>query len=195
MAEPEYRGPNTPRTHVDDIGDEKTVEQVSRSGWRSWWVWTVVALLIIGWAYWGTGGRGWVRGRHHTQSANATGPSVHVSGPGVQVLKADNKRPFIGQQFSANHVPVQEKVNDRAIWIGSSNETPILAVVSTDTVGSNQKVDLGTIINATGTVEKAPPEAQAKAEWALPDKDAKQLEQEGAYIQISQLAYPQVPQR
>ena len=193
MAEPEYRGPNGPRTHIDDIGDEKTIERQSRGGWRWWWIWAVVALLIVGWAYWGTGGRGWVRGNHHSQSANATGPSVHVSGPGVQVLKAQDKRTFIGKEFSAKDVPVQQKVNDRAIWIGSSNQTPILAVVNAGVIGTNQKVDLGTVINATGIVQKAPSESQAKAEWALPDKDAQELEKEGAYVQVSQLAFPQQP--
>lgn len=193
MAGPERRDPNVPRTHVDDIGDEKTVERVSRSGWQWWWVWAVVALLVAGWAYWGTGGRHWVRGVQHQESAHATGPSVHTTGPGVQVLKAQDKRSFIGQQFSANDVPVQQKVNDRAIWIGTSNQKPILAVVDADVIGSNQKVDLGTVIDATGIVQKAPSEAQAKAEWALPDKDAKQLEQEGAYVQLSQLTFPDQP--
>jgi len=193
MAGLESRGPNLPRTHVNDIGDQNVVERQSRGGWRWWWIWGVIALLIVGWAYWGTGGRGWVHGAQHTQSANAIGPSVHVPGPGVQILKAQDKRSFIGKEFTVKDVPVQQKVNDRAIWIGSSNEKPMLAVVNADVIGSNRKVDLGTVINATGIVEKAPPEAQAKAEWNLPEQDAQQLEKEGAYVQLSQLAFPEQP--
>ena len=40
-------------------------------------------------------------------------------------------------------------------------------------------------------MRKAPSEAQVKREWSLPDQDAKQLEQEGAYVQVSQLTVPQ----
>ena len=56
---------------------------------------------------------------------------------------------------------------------------------------SGENVNRGKLVDTTGTVRKAPSEAQVKREWSLPDQDAKQLEQEGAYVQVSQLTVPQ----
>ena len=114
-----------------------------------------------------------------------------MTGPGVQVLDARNKQPFIGRYFEANHVPVEQKVNDRAIWIGGNN--PMLAVVSSNSKSTStaKRVDSGNMIDAKGSIKKAPPATEAKREWSLSDQDASRLEHEGAYIQVSQLTVPQ----
>ena len=215
MALPERRDVNQPPTHVNDLGDQKVVEQVSRGGWRWWWVWPVIVALVIWWAGWGWGGTGgWWFGRTHSQntaipapagstttqtlanagakqpqtsvSADAGSPETAMTGPGVQILTAANKQAFIGQSFSADRVPVNQKVSKHAMWIGGDH--PMLAVVPGN--GNDKAVDTGKIVDAAGTVKKAPPAPQAKREWSLSNQDASRLEQEGAYIELSQVNIP-----
>ena len=220
MAEPQGRDPKQVRSHVDDIGDEREVERISRGGWRWWWIWPVVLALAFWWAGWGWGGTGgWWWGRVNSQNtripakpgsvttetlANAgaqqtidrkpltnsygRGPAQAMTGPGVPVLTAQDKKTFVGQQFAASDVPVQQKVNDRAMWIGEKQ--PMLAVVIGQDKDTANKLVHGQVVDATGKVEKAPSEAQAKREWNLSDKDASHLEHEGAYIEVSQLTVP-----
>jgi hypothetical protein len=51
----------------------------------------------------------------------------------------------------------------------------------------NADIAPGVRVNITGTVARAPSAAQAKRMWALSDNDAKQLEQQGAYVQATQV--------
>lgn len=219
MALPERRNPDAPRIHVDDIGDEQEVERSSRGGWRWWWIWAVVAGLVIWWATWGWDGSGGYMRSHNNSQPVAQVPGTTVTthanlgtnsttqgtstasqtnstnaqeaGQGVQILTAQDKKTYIGKHFEATNVPVQEKVNDHAMWIGAANQ-PMLAVVSkTGNDAAGIDANSGSMVNATGTVEKAPSEAQAKREWSLSNEDAQRLEKEGAYIQVSQLTAPE----
>jgi hypothetical protein len=216
MAEPERRDINQPPTHVDDLGDQRVVERETRGGWRWWWVVPVIIALAVWWAGWGWGGTGgWWWGRVQSEntripakagattaetlanagaqqpstsaSADKGGPETSMTGPGVPILAAADKQAFIGKSFSADRVPVNEKVSDHAMWIGGAH--PMLAVVAGN--GNEKAVDTGKIVVAAGTVKKAPPARQARREWSLSNQDATRLEQEGAYIQISELNVPQ----
>lgn len=111
-----------------------------------------------------------------------------MNGPGVQVLNATDKASFINKPFQANDVPVQGKVNDHVLWIGANNSSRMLTILSgAANNAANANIGQGNLVNVTGTVEKAPPIAQAKSQWHLNDSQAKLLEQEGAYIQASQV--------
>jgi hypothetical protein len=220
MALSDNRDPNLPRTHVNDLGDQTSVERASRGGWRWWWIWPVVIALVLWWAGWGWGGTGgWWFGRTNIKQnsaipapagsrttetianagakqpltnagADAGGarPQDQMVGPGVQILQAQNKRAYIGKEFLASDVPVQQKASDRAVWIGGNNT--MLAVVPRNSDKAADNTTPGRLVNAKGTVEKAPSAAKAKREWSLSDEDASRLEQEGAYIQVSQLTQP-----
>lgn len=187
----------------------------------------MVVALAFWWAGWGWGGTGgWWFGRtgHQNTSipapagplttetaanagakqpltsagAAAGGPESQVAAPGEQVLGSDDKRAFIGKHFEAHDVRVQQKVNDRAMWIGESNG--MLAVVSPRAAANNvaaNQIAPGNTVDAQGTVVKAPPGSVAKREWALSAQDTSRLEKEGAYIEVSQLTVPQqgVPPR
>lgn len=208
--------PKGPPTHVDDLGDERRVERVSRGGWRWWWIWPVIIALILwwaGWGWWGTGGWWFGNTAHNTRipapagsrttetlaNAGAKQPLTNagaaaggakqqmMTGPDVQVLTATNKKAFIGQPFDADNVPVQQKLNNRAMWIGG--DAPILAVVSGSGVPGT--VNQGELVDAKGTVRKAPSKTEAEHAWALSKQDASRLEHEGAYIEVSQLTAPQ----
>ena len=122
--------------------------------------------------------------------AGGARPQEQMVGPGVQILRAQDKKAYVGKEFLANYVPVQQKPSDRTMWIGA-NQT-MLAVLPAHTNGNNTDVNVtpGEIVNAKGTVKKAPSEAQAKREWQLNDQDASRLEKEGAYVQVSQLTVP-----
>lgn len=219
MAVPDGHDPQTRETHVNDLGDQHVVERTTRGGWRWYWVWPVVIALIFWWAGWGWGDSGgWWWGRAHSQntaipapagsrttetlanagarqpltSAGAAGQNTQESGSGVQILAAQNKQPYIGKHFEVKDVPVQQKVSNRAMWLGTADNKPMLAIVNgKNNDAAADTADLGKVVDAAGTVEKAPSAAQAKRAWALPEQDAKRLEQEGAYIQVSQLTVPQ----
>lgn len=202
---------------------EQKVERATRGGWRWWWIWPVIIALAVWWAGWGWGGTGgwwWGRTAHQntaipakpgstttetlanagakqpqtSASAAAGGPEEPVTGPGTQILQAQDKRPYIGRNFEANDVPVQQKVNDRAIWIGASataNNGTMLAILSPRTNRNANGIARGQMVDAQGTVEKAPPADRARHDWGLSNQDALRLEHEGAYIQVSELTTPQ----
>lgn len=120
-----------------------------------------------------------------------TGPPP--SGPGIKVLDAADKQPFVGKHFQADNVPVERKVNDRALWITTGSNPPMLAVVAggPNSSPSGGKIQPGSPVDASGTVQTAPPGYEAKRQWDLSDADVARLEKEGVYIQVSQLTQPQ----
>lgn len=122
--------------------------------------------------------------------AGGARPQEQMVGPGVQILDASNKTAYVGKQFLASDIPVQQRPSNRTMWIGADHT--MLAVLPPNTNGNGNHVNVtqGELVNAKGTVKKAPPEAQAKREWALSDHDASNLEQQGAYVQLSQLTVP-----
>jgi CTP:molybdopterin cytidylyltransferase MocA len=218
MASPNRPNPDQPRLDVNDIGEERIVESVSRGGWRWWWIWPVIIALAFWWAGWGWGSTGgWWWGRAHSQNtaipappgarttetlanagaqqpvtsagADAGGAKIanQTSGPGVEILAAQDKQPFIGKSFAAAEVPVQQKVSDHAMWVGGSQ--PMLAVITRNPIPKD--VDQAKVVDAWGTVQKAPPAAQAERDWSLSKQDAARVEHEGAYIQLRELKVPQ----
>lgn len=177
-----------------------------------WWVfWIVIIALAIWWAGWGWGGSGgwWWSGRGRTVPAygtanpgtgNTNGTANNgandntganrgvISGPGLSALTATNKQPYIGKPFQVNNVPVQNQVNDHVLWIGASNSTPMLVVLTgKGNTAANAQIGPGTLVDVTGTMRKVPPQAQARQEWKLSGDDAAQLERQGAYIQATQV--------
>lgn len=217
MTIPERSNPNPP-THVEDLGDERRIEKVTRGGWRWLWVWPLAIALVFWWAGWGWGGSGgWLWGAHSRNSAIPAPPGSRttetlanvgaqqpatsagaaaggagqalnssMSGPGVPMLTAGDKRAYIGKHFEAKGVPVLRKVDNRVIWIGGKQ--PTLAVISGNET-ANQIVP-GSTVDAQGTVKKAPPQSEAVRYWALSQQGVDRLENEGAYVQISQMTVP-----
>ena len=202
---------------ISNLGEQEKVERIARGGWRWWWVWPVVVALVFWWAGWGWGGTGgWWWGRAHSQNtaikapagarstetfanagaqlpltsagADAGGAKITMAGPGVQILTSPDKVIFVGQRFQAYNVPVVKKVNARAMWIGQGN--PMLAVATGPERQTVKDLTQGKKVDAEGTVRPAPTAAEAEREWALSDKDASKLENQKAYIELSQVTIP-----
>lgn len=201
--------PNDPlrdnrRLERDDIG------RGAGAGWLWIWIWVIIIIILVvwfgGWGWGGYGGWWWgnrgvtavqpLNGNGNNQGAinnGAAGPNGAAanalpSGPGVAVFNATDKQPFIGKPFQVNNVPVQNKVNDHALWVGENNSTPMLVVLSgANNSTANANISQGNNVDITGTVQKAPPKNQAKHNWQLSDDDANRLEQQGAYIQATQV--------
>jgi hypothetical protein len=165
MQNPEKRPVNTVR-----LGSPWT---------RFWWVWLVVVIgifWVFGWGWFGYGGF-W--GATHTSKSQ-------IAGSGVAVLNSANRDSFVGAEFRVMNVTVQNRINDRAYWITTPSSAPMLLVtIPQQTV--NGTLNKGTRVNVTGVVEKAPTEAQAEKEWGLSAADAKRVEQQGAYVQASEV--------
>jgi len=160
---------------------------IARGGgvWYAWWwVWFVIIigfLWFVGWGWGGYGGWWWGQPRNAVVIQTP-------AGSGVQVLNASNKLAFVGQPFVIRRVPVQGKISGQSFWIGGNGSTPMLVVLEGNgNTTANANINPGDRVNITGTVEKAPPAAEAKKSMGLDDNAVKRLEQEGVYAQATQV--------
>lgn len=197
----------------DPLRDNRRVERddIGRGGGAGWiwiWIWIIIIIILVvwfgGWGWGGYGGWWWgnrnvrvvqpLNGNGNNAGAinNGAGAEPLPTGNGVAVLNATDKTPFVGKPFSVSNVPVQNKVNDHVLWVGSNNSTPMLVVLTgPGNNAANANISNGNRVDITGTVEKAPPKDQAQHNWQLGDDDANRLEQEGAYIQATQVTQTQ----
>lgn len=107
-----------------------------------------------------------------------------VRGMGVEVLTAVDRRPFAGRNFQVTSVPVISKSNNQAVWIGTKT-TPAMLLILKGSQATPANIVPGTLLDVSGTVEKAPPTDQASKEWNLSSGDTSQLESQGVYIQAT----------
>lgn len=203
MASPNDPLRNNRRVERDDIG------RGAGAGWVWIWIWIIIIIILVvwfgGWGWGGYGGWWWgnrnarvvepLNGNGNNAGAinngagnNGMGANALPTGNGVAVLDATDKHPFIGKPFSVTNVPVQNKVNDHVLWIGTNSSTPMLVVLTgPGNTTENANISGGNRVDITGTVQKAPPKDQAKQQWQLGDDDVNRLEQEGAYIDATQV--------
>lgn len=205
MASPQQRpDPDRNRRDYEDLQRARMQRRATAGAGFAWWwfFWIIIIALAIWWAGWGWGGSGgwWWGGRTRNTPAYGsntapgnTNPApganqTVISGPGLNVLNATDKNQYIGKPFQVNDVPVQKQLNNHAMWIGANNGTPMLVVLTGNgNTAANAHISQSSLINVTGTVQKAPPQAQAKNQWKLSEDDANQLERQGAYIQATQV--------
>ena len=106
----------------------------------------------------------------------------------LQVLNATDKTAFINPPFQASNVQVQSTVNNQAMWIGANDTNRMLTILSGHRNGAaNAKMSQGSVVNVTGMVQKVPSTVRARNQWHSSSSDANRLEQQGAYIQASQM--------
>jgi len=165
-----------------------------RFGWLWIWIWLAIIAFIVaivwfggwGWARYG----GWWWGHNETRALPPADNTLN--GSGVAVLDATNKQIFVGRPFSVRNVPVQSIVNDNALWVGANNAESMLVILNgNDNTAANANLAQGNRVNVIGTVQKAPDAAQAKQQWDLSDDDVQRLEQQGAYVQATDVQSPQ----
>ncbi|HET8637294.1 MAG TPA: hypothetical protein VFL96_10625 [Acidobacteriaceae bacterium] len=190
------------------LGDRDRVEREvgARVGYGWIWIWIAIIIILVIWFGgfgWGGYGGWWWGHRPRTalvgpNQANG-GPAINgqpapggspaaVTGSGVQILTSANKQPFVGQPFVINNVPVQNAANDRAFWIGANdNDTMLVVLTGNQNNARNSNAQKGVRVNISGTVERAPSAEQAKRMWSLSDDDAKKLEQQGVFVQATQV--------
>ena len=211
MATP--RDPNQQK--LNDELERRRLERRSAGAWRGggwfywWWAWLVIIIAIIWFGGWGWGGYGgwWWGGRSNAATVQgnyggnyggnyARNGLQGPTGEGVAILNSTDKQSFVGKPFAINDVQIQNKVNDQVLWIGGANNSATMLVVLNGPGNStaNANVGGGDHVNITGNVEKAPTAAQAKQTWHLSDDAAKQLEQQGVYVQASNVQKVQQPQ-
>lgn len=190
MATPDNRDPNQ-RKEDAELRDIEKID-VRRGwygrgggGWVWLWIWVIIIVVAFFWyAGWGWGAYGGWWGW------NGRTPVVVTTGSGVAVLNSDNKAPFVGHSFDLRGARVQTAVTNNVFWVGNGRSRPMLLVVVNNPVASATPIAAGDLVAASGTVEKAPPAAQAKNEWHLNDTGVRQLEAQQVYLQspyVSQL--------
>lgn len=200
MASPQRPLPEEPRQEnppeLENLRTVRAQREVS-SGWRFgfWWIWILIiaGIWYVGFG-WGTSG-GWIWGHHH---AAATRNDMALQGPGVAILDASNKLPYVGQAFVIQNVAVQRMAGPQAYWVGSTfNSVPMLVVNASN--GASPATDTGSgnnggpgatpqeRLDVTGRVMKAPAPAQAEQKWGLDVADANRLQSQGVYIQATEM--------
>lgn len=192
MASPQQRpDPGEPQPHFEP--ELKTTRPPRSAGQRLafawWWVFlTACVIFALAWAIWGWSGTGgwWSAGRAKTEPPASTSQNTQpmIQGMGVEILTAINRRPFVGRNFQVTTVPVITKSNDQAVWIGTKTTPPMLLVLNGNSA-AHANIVPGSLLDVTGTVEKAPPAAQARRQWHLSGTDTTQLEKQGVYIQAT----------
>ena len=190
MATPQRQYPPPPepprRPELQNFSQGGAGRKVG-SGWRFsfWWIWLLVILGIwyVGFGWGNSGGWLW----HH--SAPGMHNDASITGDGSVILNANNKRQYIGQAFQVDNAPVDRAASNVAFWIGSRNNSVPMLLVTTGVPANagNENLAHGQSIYAGGRVMAAPNAAQAKQQWSLSDADVAKLEQQGAYIQATQV--------
>lgn len=195
MASPQRPNPNPdsgrPQPHFEPELQTKHAPRTKgqRLAFAWWWILLVAAVIFgLAWAIWGWSGTGgwWSAGRVKTEPpANVSQRAQPmIRGMGVEILTATDRRPFAGRHFQVSTVPVISKSTDQAVWIGTKTTAPMLLILNGSSA-AHADIAPGTLLDVSGTVEKAPPEAQARNEWKLSSGDTSQLENQGVYIQAT----------
>lgn len=115
-----------------------------------------------------------------------------IAGSGVKILDSTDKRPYVGQHFQIQNVPVQAKVNNDVVWVGTSGASRMLVVLEKPSTNNANHAETAndsqaTWVDVKGTVEKAPNEGHAKQQWGLSERGSQQLEQQGAYVLAAEI--------
>lgn len=218
MAVADQLNPDRYDRILDDSGNDRTPASNRGRGSRWLWLWPIAAALVFWWAGWGWGtSGGWWFGHNRGETNSAPAQSsakktgkrtsaeikqqemmtrgdiakekTYTTATGADIVASREKVIYIGKRFQATGIPIQRRVNGRVLWIGQG--TPMLAVVNGTPTPAERNAAPGKDVNAMGMVKQAPPPDQAKQRWALSDEDMAQLEQQGAYIELSQLTVPQ----
>jgi hypothetical protein len=199
MASPQRPDPRGTQPHFEPELDTTMPPRSAgrRLAFAWWWIFLLTVLILgLWWAIWGWAGTGgyWWGGRTESKpTVTRQTPLPEIRGMGVEVLTATNRRPFIGRSFQVSTVPVVSKTNSHAVWIGTKTTPPMLLILSNGAVAPNTNIVAGSLLDVTGTVEKAPPAAQAKSEWNLDSNATSQLEKQGVYIQATHAYAIQAP--
>jgi hypothetical protein len=193
MASPQRPNPRGPQPHFEP--ELQTKQAPRTAGQRvafAWWWLLLTACVIFGlaWAIWGWSGTGgwWSAGRVKSEppaNVSQRAQPMTVQGTGVEILTAVNRRPFAGRTFQVSTVPMISKSNNQAVWIGTKTAPPMLLILNSADADAN--IVPGTLLDVSGTVQKAPTAAQASNEWKLSGSDASQLENQGVYIQATKV--------
>lgn len=154
-----------------------------RARFLLWWLIAVlIAAGIFWWIAWGWGGSGGNWFRHPAPHQGSTAPAM--TGAGLPALNAANKSAFIGNQFQVNNATVVNKVSDQVLWIGANDSTATLVILNAaGNSAGNGAIHTGSLVDVTGTMQKAPPESQAMSQWKLSSAGAARLEAQGAYVE------------
>lgn len=194
MASPQRHDPGGLQPHfepeLNTSGPPRSAGRRLAFAW--WWILlTAVVIFVLAWAIWGWSGTGgwWSAGRAKTAPPANTSQIAQpqIRGMGVEILTAADRRPFAGRNFQVSTVPVIRTDNNQAVWIGTKTTPPMLLILGSGAVSPNSHIVRGSLLDVTGTVEKAPPAAQAKSKWNLGADATSQLEKQGVYIQATRV--------
>lgn len=176
--------------HASHSGGQRPGHPPAGSRAKFLFAWLILLIAVAAFLYWiafGWGGSGgyWWHNRTMPAQSSASQP---MTGPGLAVLDAADKQPFIGKRFQLSGGPIQRKVSNRMFWIGSNSQSPMLVVLNGNQNPTQfNSLTVGSAVDVAGTVMKAPTTPDAASQWSLSDPDLAQLDKEGVYILATQI--------
>ena len=173
-----------------------------RPVWRSLWRWPVLVVLIglLWWGFWG-GGSFWNRAHEGDNNVRPTAnnqlpnpdddqtATKRNDNQSAALLNSTDKQQYIGQSLEIVRTPVLQRVSDSMFWLGAKDDpAPVLVVMAGRAQNAkNANLHEGETTNVVGQVHKAPTVQQATQGWHLSHSSAQRLQQEGAYIEASEV--------
>lgn len=199
------RDPQQQQRQLENLEQQLRDQRPSvRPVWRSLWIWPVLVVLV-GLLWWGFWGGGWFWNRVH-EGGNNVRPTANNQlslqngdqpvtttkqndNRTAALLNSTDKQQFIGQSLEIVRTPVLQRVSDSMFWLGSKDDpAPVLVVMAGRAQNAkNANLHEGETMNVVGQVQKAPTVQQATKGWHLSHSSAQRLQQEGAYIEASEV--------
>lgn len=191
-------------------------EDRRRGGGVPWWVW-LLGLAAIGLVLFmvfaggdamdgdadstgttseGTDSTGTGAGETDTRDADADGTATGgtatdgtLSAAGMNLLSASSSggdlAQYEGESVEGRAVPVESVVSDEGFWVGNSTEERLFVFLDLEDE-SGPDVDAGDMVDLSGTVT-ATPDGFAESLGVTDEEGALQMEQQGNYIEATQI--------
>jgi hypothetical protein len=190
MANQDFNDPQErERQRLEAERDLRDRRAVAGGGWFAWWwIWFIVVIGLIVWfAGWGwIGYGGWGGGNRRAVSVqpnNAQGGAIVISVNVPQLLK--NPQTYEGKRVLLPDATVQQVVNQRAAWVGPSDNEKILVIAT----NSPEKLTQGEKVDVSGTAA-APANNQGQQNLGLSAADNNQVKNEGVIVEAAAFTPP-----
>ncbi len=176
---------------------EIAIEKKSQG--TSWWLWLLLALIVIGGLIWYFAARD---RDSSTETRNRSDTTATNSGTitDMSVLyNVSNPSDYVGRTVSSAPVRVLSVTGDRTFWVGDAIGRQSLVVLKQQATPGQPAtegrydVNPGQMVKVYGQVERFPGFAEAQKMWNVNDSTKAQLDVQKVYVAADRLDITQRP--
>jgi hypothetical protein len=188
--------PDPERQRLEAEEQIRAQRAVRPSGGFAWgWIWFIIIIVVFVWLLgWGWGSYGGGAGWGGKRQIVAVQPGQIIVSTNVPQLLS-NPVSYQGKQVLLPGAKIQQVVNDRAVWVGPTDNQKILVTVASNS--PMQKPSQGQKVDVAGTATKASGNSQVDKNVGLSANDRNEIKGEGIYVVNAVVAAPgqlQLPQ-